>query len=152
MNTPSNKDYALLARYDLNRYVEDQTELVHYKFVEDATDPCVLLDYDFGGADVTCTIRGRHGVEKVNILSLHAKKEDVPPMSVNMMWLIKRVEIDQTDKVEIDTADRYKRLPEMEDDMSGQFTPNLKPSIGNPVFWIWWTIGATLAIGTLNLI
>lgn len=126
--------------------------LTHYNFLEDKTTDCILLDYDLSGPDARCTIRGPNGREDVGILSLYIKKENVLPMAVNMMWLIKRVEIDKADKVEIDPVTRYKQLPEMEDDMSGQFTPNLKPSIGNPVFWIWWTIGATLAVGTLNLI
>lgn len=44
-----------------------------------------------------------------------------------------------------------RQLVEMEDDMSLP-RPNLTPAIGNPVYWIWWTIGVTLLVGILTLI
>ena len=131
-NEPSNKEYTRLARYDLHRYRQlgdERCVLTHYRFLTDETETCILLDYDLTGPDAQCTIMGPNGRENVGILSLYIKKENVLPMIVNKP-----------------VHDRYKRLPEMEDDMSGQFTPNLKPSIDNPVYWIWWTIGLTAAV------
>ena len=141
-------------------------ELIHYRFLDDETDTCLLLDYDFNGPDVTCTIMGPKGREEVNILSLYIKREYVPPMEIN--WpksmnekvfseLLESVreggrihrgeqEASRTMQPEL------RHLAAMEDDYTVYDKPNLKPSINNPVYWIWWTIGATLLVGTLNLI
>ncbi len=88
-------------------------ELVHYRFLDDEIDTCLLLDYDLSGPDARCTIMGPNGREDVGILSLYVKKEYVPPMEIN--WPVKQPRL----------------------------KPNLKPSINNPVYWIWWTIGFT---------
>lgn len=94
--------------------------LTHYRFLTDETETCILLDYDLTGPDARCTIMGPNGRENVGILSLYIKKENVLPMKVNHP--IKHVEPKQLTK------------------------PNLKPSIDNPVYWIWWTIGLTAAV------
>lgn len=130
-NEPSNKEYSLLARCDLHRYREMgfEYELVHYRFLDDETDTCLLLDYDFNGPDVTCTIMGPNGRENVDILSLYIKKEYVPSMKINPP----------------DTA------PSWAKPWTAVPKPNLT-SIDNPIYWIWWTIGATILVGALNLI
>ncbi len=96
---------------------------------------------------------GPNGRETVSRLSLYIKKEDVQPMAVNMPWLISRAAIDHEARIDAanDLHDFGVRGVEMRQLATAmEDKPNLK-SPGNPIYWIWWTIGATLLVGAITL-
>lgn len=74
-----------------------------------------------------------------------------------MLWLINRVEIDKRNRMRDEEREFSPVLPiveeceELLEELFGEPKPNLKPSIGNPVFWIWWTIGVTLLVGITQI-